>query len=209
MEKLMYCTNCDCEYDGWSAKCPSCKQQLLDEKPETFTPVNGHLDYDELVAWIVKQGNVTEFELAANQVIRKKSTRFPYMGFGYAWTQAMRGDKDNTHVELVTSEVGKDRETTFPYKGHGYGWQQEMQGSIAGNQLTLKATSVNRKKTWRFPYFGYGYAWTEQLQGTCGDRIKVTLKASKVTRRSNWRFPYFGYGYAWVDKYQIKLEVMS
>ena len=202
----MYCNTCRCEYSGWSVKCPSCGQRLQEGLPVQEISNNGQLNYTSLVEWIQKEGNVVEIHLKASQVSRKKSTRFPYMGFGYAWAQSMHGNKDKINVELVTSEVGKDRKWSFPYKGHGFAWQQEVQGLISGNPCLLNASYVERKKTWRFPFFGYGYAWTEEMQGVCGERIEIEMKTVQVKRKSNWRFPHFGFGYAWVEECVLTLR---
>lgn len=204
----MYCNTCNCEYNGWSGKCPSCKQPLLDGKPINEIHENGHLDYNSLVELIEKEGRVVEIPLKASQVSRKKSTRFPYMGFGYAWTQTMQGTQDDLTVDLSTTDVGKDRSRSFPYKGHGFAWQQEIQGWISGNRCDLKANNVIRNKSWSFPYTGYGYAWTDQMNGNCGERIEIVFKASKVTRKRSRRFPYFGYGYAWVEEGTLTLRLV-
>jgi hypothetical protein len=203
----MYCTTCECEYNGWKGKCPSCKQPLQEGIPDKKLHDNGHLDYTALVGLIAKDGKAAEIRLKATQVSRKKSTRFPYAGFGYAWTQAMQGSKDDIFVELATTEVGKDRTRSFPYKGHGFAWQQEVQGFISGNPCTLTAAKVNREKTWSLPYAGYGYAWTEKMHGKCGERILVEVESAKVLRKRNRRFPYFGFGYAWVDEYTLTLRL--
>lgn len=201
----MYCKNCDCEYSGWTGSCPTCKQPLTEGATKEYFRTNGHIEYDSLVEMIEENGGSIDVEMEASQVSRKKSTRFPWLGFGYAWTQIMHGQEEDIHVDFITTEVGKDRSWSFPYRGHGYAWEQEMQGWIAGNQCTVSATDVSRKKSWTFPYSGYGYAWTEKMEGNCGDDIRVTLKASKVSRSRRWRFPYFGFGYAWVDAYQLSL----
>ena len=204
----MYCRSCNCEYNGWSGKCPTCKQPLQDGKPHEGLVSNGHVDYQELVNLIEKQGTAIHIDLQASQVTRKKSTRFPWMGFGYAGTQMMQGSEHDISVELTTTEVGKDRKWSFPYKGHGYAWQQEVQGSIAGNQCSLEVSEVQRSRSWSFPYSGFGYAWSEVMHGKCGDKIQLELKASKVSRKRRRRFPYFGFGFAWVQTHQLTLELV-
>jgi hypothetical protein len=207
-ENSMYCTTCNCEYNGWSGKCPSCKQPLLDDKPAAQIQSKSNIEYRSLVELIEENGAALDIDLCADQVTRNKTTRFPWLGFGYAWTQSMLGEHQAITVELITTEVGKDRKWSFPYQGHGHAWQQEMQGWIAGNQCSVQATEVKRSRTWRFPYTGYGYAWTEQMHGECGDQIHLTMSASKVSKKRGWVFPYFGYGYAWVDKYWLALELV-
>lgn len=205
----MYCTACSCEYNGWPGLCPRCKQPLRDGKPFEQKQYNGQLDYDSLVDLIKKSGAVLEISLSASEVSRKKSTRFPWLGFGYGWTQKMVGENDGMTVEFSTSEVGKDRKWSFPYGGQGYAWEQEMQGWIAGNGCTVRATKVIRKKSWGFPYAGYGFAWTEEMIGDCGEQIQVKFTASQVTRKRRRGFPYFGYGYAWVDEGTLAMKLIA
>lgn len=203
----MYCNTCNCEYNGWSGNCPSCKQPLRDGKPLKEIHDSAHLDYNSLLELIEKDGAVFEIDLKASQVSRSKSTRFPWLGFGYAWTQSMQGKADDIAVELDTTEVVKERKWSFLYRGYGYAWRQEMQGWIAGNPCSLKATEVKRSRSWSFPFSGYGYAWTEEMRGTCGEHIQAVLIASKVIRKRTYRFPYFGYGFAWVDKSTLTLSL--
>jgi hypothetical protein len=207
-EKSMYCKDCNCEYSGWSGKCPRCKQPLEEGVSSEHIRTNGHIEYDQLVEMIQRNGGSIDVVLEASQVSRKKSRRFPWLGFGYAWTQIMHGEGDDIRMDFITTEVEKDRTWTFPYRGHGYAWQQVMQGWIAGNECTVSATDVSRKRSWTFPYSGYGYAWTEKLEGDCGDEIRVSMKASKVSKSRKWVFPYFGFGYAWVDAYQVSLTLV-
>ena len=203
----MYCSTCNCEYEGWSGKCPSCKQQLVDGRPVEQIPSNGQIDYSSLVEMIEKNGTSIDIDLGASQVIRKKSFRFPWLGFGYAWTQRLNGKADSIHVDLSATEVRKDRNWAFPYRGHGYAWGQEMQGLIAGNQCSLQASEVKRSRNYSFPYSGYGFAWTEEMLGSCGDQIELVMTASKVSIKRIYSFPYFGHGYAWVDQYRLSLQI--
>ena len=204
----MYCRNCNCEFRGWTGKCPNCKQPLIEGATTEYIGTNGRIEYDALVEMIEMNGGSLIFVLEASQVSKKKSTRFPWLGFGYAWTQTMHGEGDDIHMDFITTEVGKDRKWSFPYRGHGYAWQQEMQGSIAGNQCTVSATDVSRTRSWTFPYSGYGYAWAQKMQGECGEDILISMSASKVSKQRKWRFPYFGFGYAWVDAYQVSLTLV-
>jgi len=204
----MYCTNCNCEYQGWHGKCPTCRQPMQDGKPLEQDRINGHLEYSSLVELIKQEGGALEMELSAREVIRNKSTRFPWLGFGYAWTQKMSGEIAGIHVELTTTDVGKDRSWAFPYRGHGYAWQQAMEGWISGNTCNLEASKVTRKRSYSFPYSGYGFAWTEEMNGDCGEQIRLLLTASQVVRKQRWVFPYFGFGYAWVDEGVLSIKLI-
>jgi len=203
----MYCTTCDCNYEGWTRRCPVCKQTLQEIGPQEKIQDDRTINYADLVELVRTNGGSLNIGVSARKVMRKKSTRFPWMGFGYAWTQKMSGKKDGIGVDLVTREVGKSRGRSFPYRGHGYAWRQEMEGTIAGIKLTLEATDIKRKKSWTFPYSGHGYAWTEQMVGDCGDQIQVELRTVKVSQTRNYRFPYFGYGYAWASESILTLKV--
>jgi hypothetical protein len=203
----MYCTACDCYYEGWTRRCPVCKQTLQEFDSQEKIQDTRTVNYVDLVDLVRANGGSLSIPVSASHVIRKKSTRFPWLGFGFAWTQKMNGKKDGISVELITREVGKSRRTSFPYRGHGYAWRKEMEGTIGGNNLRLQAMNVKRKKTWTFPYSGYGYAWTEDMAGDCGNQIRVELSEPKVFRYRRWRFPYFGYGYAWVTESTLTLNL--
>ena len=208
MEDLMYCTACNCEYNGWTGKCPSCKQPLQQGKPQEHLRNGEQINYSTLVEIIKEHGDSLNIPVTASEVTRSKTTRFPWMGLGYAWTQKMHGSTNGITVDVSTTEVGKDRKWAFPYRGHGYAWQQKSQGWVGGNEITLQAAQVNQKRSWSFPYSGYGYAWTEEMTGNCGEEIRVSLKATEVKKHRRWRFPYFGYGYAWVDEGMLTMRLI-
>lgn len=205
----MYCTNCHCEFEGWKGDCPQCNTPLLEVPPEVQIFDERPLAYETLTKMISDQGGQVDIDLNAVEISKSKSTRFPYMGFGYAWTHRMYGEKEGISVDLSTTKVRKDRKRTFPYKGHGFAWREEMQGSISGNEVSLNSIKVNRKKTWSFPYSGFGYAWTEDMTGTCGQDIKVELKTTRIKKIRRWAFPYFGYGYAWVKEGVLSLILVN
>lgn len=201
----MYCSNCDCEFDGWRGKCPNCKNQLEDTEPLISTDEFERLTYESIVQSIRDNGGKIDITLDAKEVGKSKSLRFPYTGFGYAWTKRMQGAEQGIGVDLNTTKVGKDRKRGFPYLGHGFAWQQEMQGAIGGHEVNLTAKKVVRKKSWSFPYRGFGYAWTEEMAGQLGEQIQVSMKSSTVKKKRGWQFPYFGFGYAWVKEGELSL----
>lgn len=196
----MYCANCDCEFDGWRGKCPNCRNSLQEDKPFSFTKTFEKIKYNDLLQSIKDNGGSLEITVRASEVAKSKSLRFPYAGFGYAWTKRMQGATDGIEIDLSTSKVGKDRKRSFPYQGHGFAWRQEMEGLIGGHEVHLQATKVTRKKSCRFPYRGFGYAWAEEMAGELGDQIQIRLKSSTVKKIRRWQFPYFGFGYAWVKE---------
>lgn len=196
----MYCSTCECEYDGWTGNCPNCKNALEDGGPPPSRIHDETIAYETLVQIIKDHGGRLDIDLTTIEVSKTKSIRFPYLGYGFAWTKRMEGSREGIVVDLITSEVGKDRKWAFPYQGHGFAWRQELQGKIAGNMATLTAKKVTRKKSWSFPFKGYGYAWTEEMTGDCGQDIKIKLTTTQVGKNRRWQFPYFGYGYAWVNE---------
>lgn len=203
----MYCTNCDCEFDGWKGNCPNCKNKLHEVKPLPKNEDFEHLEYDTIVQILKENGGSLDIPIIASEVGKTKSLRFPYAGFGYAWTKMMHGSWDGIGVDLSTTKVGKDRKRGFPYLGHGYAWQQEMEGFIGGHDVSLVAKKVTKKKSWGFPYRGFGYAWTEEMAGDLGGQIKITMKPSQVKKKRGWQFPYFGFGYAWVNEGELTLSL--
>jgi hypothetical protein len=203
----MYCSTCECDFDGWAGKCPNCKNPLQDGKPPSPRSSDELIAYEALVAIVRDHGGTFDIELSAIEVGKSKSTRFPYLGYGYAWTKRMVGSREGIEVDLNTTEVGKDRRWEFPYRGLGYAWRQELQGRISGNEASLSARKVTRKKRWSFPYSGYGYAWTEEMAGECGERLSIELKTTDVSKIRRWMFPYFGFGYAWVNEGILSLSL--
>lgn len=203
----MYCTICECEFEGWTGKCPQCNNRLLEVKPSVDGALVETVDYEELRKRIVDGGGKIEINLSAAEVTKARTRRFPWMGFGFAWTHKMKGAKNGLLVELHTTKVEKKRNWKFPYQGLGYAWRQEMQGSIGGHAATLTAKNVIRKRAWRFPYSGFGYAWTDEMSGECGRDINIELKTTHVVKIRRWQFPYFGFGYSWVKKGLLSLTL--
>lgn len=203
----MYCPTCKCEFEGWTGRCPNCKNPLQEGKPPNLRSSEPQIDYKFLVGIVEERGGTLKFELKASEVGKTRATRFPWLGYGYAWTKRMQGAKEGVEIDLSTTKVGKDKKWAIPYQGHGYAWQQEMQGSIGGNEVTLTAKRVTKKKTWSFPYSGYGYAWTEEMSGECGQDLIVEFKTNEVMKNRRWLFPYFGFGYAWVDEGELSLSL--
>jgi hypothetical protein len=203
----MYCANCDCEFDGWSGKCPICRNPLQVGIPPTHNYGQQQVEYNQLVDLINDSGGTLMIKLKASQVGKNRSKSFPYMGYGFAWTKRMQYTDELIAVDLNTTKIGESKKREFPYKGLGYAWRQEMQGSIGGNTVTLTAKKVSRKKSWRFPYFGFGYAWTEEMTGSCGDKIRLQLTTTEVIKKRRCQFPYFGFGYAWAKVGMLHLTL--
>lgn len=205
----MYCSKCDCEFEGWSGKCPNCKNPLQEGKLPIPRINDEPITYESLIEIVRKNGGTLDIDLAAIEVEKTRATRFPWLGYGYAWTKRMKGVYEGITVDLNTTVVGKDKKWSFPYQGHGYAWRQELQGRIGGNEATLTAMKVTRKKRWSFPYHGYGYAWTEEMAGECGKDIKIELMTTEVGKIRRWMFPYFGFGYAWVKEGVLSLTLIN
>jgi hypothetical protein len=196
----MYCSTCECEFEGWIGKCPNCKNPLLEEVPPFLKSNDETASYESLVEILRENGGAFDIDLVTIEVAKSKSTLFPWLGYGYAWAKRMRGARKGITADFTVSEIAKVRRYAFPYQGHGYAWRKELQGSIAGNEAILKAKKVTRKRSWGFPYFGYGYAWTEQMAGKCGEDVVIELNTTEVGKNRSWLFPYFGFGYAWVKQ---------
>jgi hypothetical protein len=196
----MFCPECNCEYTGWTGKCPVCGTPLMEGNPEGFEQVGQPMSYENLLTLIEEKGGYLKIDLSAVRIEKERKWTFPYFGFGYAWTTKMIGRLDDLLVELFTAEVGKSRSRRFPYNGYGFAWEKRMLGTVGGNEMSLDATKVSREKKWRFPYMGYGRAWTDEMDGECGDQLKVHLLTTDVGRGGEWRFPYRGYGFGWIRK---------
>jgi hypothetical protein len=202
----MYCAECNCEYVGWANICPVCKSTLINSSPPEFKENGNKIPYKELLDLVNLNGGQLQIELTTTAVEKKRTWRFPYRGYGYAWVKRMKGEHEGITIDLDTSEVGTSHKWRFPYFGYGYAWEKSMVGDIGGNELSLSATRVNSKATWGFPFFGFGHGWTESLAGHCGEQLEVEVKTVEVCRRRGRRFPYLGYGYAWTQKGSLILK---
>ena len=203
----MYCPQCNCEYAGWTEKCPVCKSVLLDTKPSVMDVESTPIEYADLVNAVREQGGSLTIKMVATDIVTKRGREFPYIGRGYAWARQMEGAHGDYTFKLITTEVGRDRKRTFPYFGFGFAWEKEMQGSIGGNPLTLKAEKVARESKMRFPYAGYGFAWVQFMSGKCGDDLEATLTITEVRKRRKYGFPYFGFGFAWANAGELTLTL--
>jgi hypothetical protein len=53
----------------------------------------------------------------------RRRTRFPYRGYGFAWTQAMSGRcGEQIALMLETTDVARRQRYQFPYQGYGFAW---------------------------------------------------------------------------------------
>jgi len=196
----MFCPQCCCEFSGWSGSCPQCKSRLVDELLPDSSEASITVTYDELVDLVKENSGQVSIDLTAAGVEVKRKWRFPYLGYGYAWSKRLIGVFEGVLAELTTLEKGHSSGWSFPYRGYGFAWIKSMAGTIGGNQVELVAVKIGREKKWSFPFFGYGRAWTEKLEGECGDSLRVDLVTTQVARKKSQRFPYLGYGYAWENK---------
>ena len=96
----MYCSTCECEFNGWTGNCPNCKNPLLDRKPQSPRIIDESITYETLVNIVRDHGGSLEIDLNAIEVGKTKSTRFPWLGYGYAWTKKdaglSRGDQSRS-----------------------------------------------------------------------------------------------------------------
>lgn len=61
--------------------------------------------------------------LTAKKVSRTRKWNFPWMGFGFAWTEEMAGKCGaELIVTLTTTDISRKKGWGFPYFGYGYAW---------------------------------------------------------------------------------------
>jgi len=205
----MYCPECDCEYVGWSEKCPVCRTILLEAKTINIKVESEPLAYAALLDIVRENGGTLTIDMIATGIEMKRGRDLIYIGRGYAWAKHMEGECDGCYAELTTTEVGRERKRGFPYFGYGFAWEKEMQGSVSGNALTLKAEKVAREQKMEFPYKGYGRAWVQTMSGKCGGKLEAHLTITEVQQRKQWRFPYFGFGFAWPSAGKLTLTLVD
>lgn len=203
----MYCSECRCEFEGWTGKCPNCKTPLVEGPSPIPEIADEPLSYEALVGLVRENGGQLSIDLSTSEVSKKRSWSFPYFGYGSARAERMQGTFNQVLVDLVTTEAGEAKRRGFPWRGYRFAWAEAMQGSIAGNQVALTAEKVSRKKEWSFPYSGYGYGWTQAMTGECGGELKVDLQTTDVGTDKRWRFPYGGFGFAWANRCILTLRL--
>ena len=179
----MYCTNCQCDFVGWTGKCPNCGTALVDRVAPVSDPTAPTLSYEDLVALVSKSDDRLVVPLVASEVGMQRGWGFPYKAFKFAWVKKLSGVVDGCFVELSSTEVGKERKWSFPYFGYGYAWAKHMKGNIGGNEVAVSASKVVRERKLGFPYRGFGFAWTEELKGKCGAQIDVKIIVTEVGRK--------------------------
>ena len=206
-EEVLYCTQCRCEFEGWTAKCPNCRSPLAMRRESAVSISGEPVSYDGLVDLVRANGGRLSIEMSTVEVARERKGSFPYHGYGRAWAKRLQGTFSNVLADLITTEVGRDRAKRFPYRGYGFAWANRVQGTIGGNDVDLKVSKVKRQMKRRFPYFGYGYAWTEEMSGQCGHMLKADLVTTDVGTHRAWRFPHSGHGYAWAKRATLTLTL--
>lgn len=205
----MYCTNCQCEFDGWYHRCPQCRNPL-GITPELSLPTEMSsrvLSYDELVERVRSKNHLIEIDVLTSEVVVQRRWRFPYLGYGYAWAKRFQGGFEDIHAALTTVEEGRHKEWRFPYFGFGYAWPMRLSGHISGNPILLTVNKVRKERKMRFPYLGYGFSWAESFSGECGPQLSAHLRVTDAHKKMEWRFPFFGFGFAWENKAVFSLSL--
>lgn len=130
----MYCPMRECESKGWTGKCPNCKSPLQGGKPPLQNSSQQQVDYDSLVDIVKERGGTLNIQLKASEVSKTRATRFPWIDFGYAWTEEMSGECGRDRlIELKNNEVKKIQSWFFSYLGFGYAW-------VKAGKLSLSLT---------------------------------------------------------------------
>lgn len=205
----MFCSSCNCEFEGWSGRCPNCNEPLV-EYPVLFDDGDAHpISYQSLVDMVKANGGQLQIPLTTTAVGMERKWSFPYFGLGSAWAKRMQGLSRDMSIDLQAVDVGRDKKYGFPYRGFRFAWVKEMGGTIGGNATELTASKVRRERKWGFPYFGFGYAWTEEMQGACGDQIEIDLVTTEIGKRIVRRFPYLGFGLSWIKEGMLTMTVSA
>jgi len=205
----MFCSSCNCEFEGWSGRCPNCKEPLVEGVVQPAEGDAHSVSYQSLVDKVKANGGQLQIPLTTTAVSMERKWSFPYFGLGSAWAKRMQGSSKEVSIDLQAVDVGKDKKYGFPYQGFRFAWVKEMGGTIGGNATALTASKVRRERKWGFPYFGFGYAWTEEMQGTCGDQIEIDLVTTEIGKRIVRRFPYLGFGLSWIKEGMLTLKVSA
>ena len=205
---VMYCSKCECEFVGWTGKCPADGTLLVEPSPVSNGAAHPPVPYETLVDRIRENNGSIEIELHATEVGRERKMSFPFRGYGFAWTKKMTGQINGIAVDLHIDDIGKNTDRGFPYQGYGFAWEQKMRGWVDGHDIALTATKVAHEKKHLFPYRGLGYSWAEELTGVCGNSIRGEMRTTEIGRDKTWTFfCYFGFGYAWIKQATLTLSL--
>ncbi len=203
----MYCSSCKCDFEGWSGRCPNCKEPLIEDALRVAEDDPRPVSYQALVDMVKANGGQLQVPLTTTAVGMERKWSFPYFGFGSAWAKRMQGFSMDVSVDLQAVDVGRDKKAGFPWRGYSFAWVKDMGGTIGGNETALTARKVRRERKWSFPYFGYGYAWAEEMQGTCGDQLEIDLVTTEISKKNEQRLPWHGFGLSWIKEGMLTLKV--
>ena len=122
----MFCPQCRTEFIGWRGKCPDCKVLLVDQLSPELGSVEKILPYNDLVDLVKKNNGQISIGLIPAEVERQKKWRFPFLGYGYAWTEELSGECGaDLKVSVTITDVNRKKSLEFPYLGYGYAWARK------------------------------------------------------------------------------------
>lgn len=78
----MYCSECRCEFEGWTGKCPNCRTPLVEGSPPIAETADEPISYEALVDLVRENGGSLGIDLSTSEVGREKGRSFPYFGYG-------------------------------------------------------------------------------------------------------------------------------
>ena len=208
-DNSMFCPTCNCEFAGWTGKCPNCGTPLVlvPEEQAIYNTQRTAISYNELIDVVKENDGKLIIEVSTTEVETEKKWSFPYFGYGFAWAARMHGLFNDIVIDLTASDIGKEKKAAFPWLGLGYAWVKTMHGSIGGNEVILQVKKVEMKKSWVI-YWGFGFAWTQEMSGKCGNRLSVDFVTTEVGRKKGWGFPYQGYGFTWAKKGKLTIALI-
>jgi len=119
----MYCPKCECDFVGWTGKCPIDGTLLVELSPIPDKPTHAPVPYETIVDLIRENSGSYEIELRTTEVGRDRKMSFPYRGYGFAWAEELAGDCGKSiRADMKTVDVGRDKNWFLFYFGLGYAW---------------------------------------------------------------------------------------
>ena len=96
----MFCTSCKCEFEGWSGRCPNCREPLV-EDAVLFAEGDAHpVSYKALVDILKASDGQLQVPLTTTAVGMERKWSFPYFGFGAAWAKRMQSASKEVSIDL-------------------------------------------------------------------------------------------------------------
>lgn len=196
----MLCPKCQQRFETFLPECPDCKIKLVDTAFLENISSESDITIDEFTELLRQHGGTIVVPMVTTLVDWERKMRFPKFGYGYAWSEKMRGVLDQRFlITLDTVEIGRKNQWNILMLGYGFAWAKRMQGTMGGLHFSLDTVEIDTTKNWLIIGFGYGFGWAKRMTGQMAPDITIEMETTAIDKKKESVFPGFGFGYAWVQ----------